>query len=348
MIKNIFRNSLLILPFALMFSCSTNKGEEDTNTDKDNLVVTTTEVKEIEYSDQHRVTGRISYHHEYKLSFKTGGIVKSIEVKEGQYVKNGMLLATIKMDEIESKTEQAELAYAKAKRDFDRATALYADSVVTLEQLQNMETQLQNAEMNVKTAVFNSKHAQVVAPANGIVQKILVQENELCSPGNPIIIFGAENQGKVLTTNVSDANVVKIGVGDKASLQFDPYPETVFSGQVLEIAGMANPTTGTYEVKIQVNDSNSHLRPGFIGSAWLQSSHTHNWMEIPVEALVFSEKRKGQVYIVEDGLAKKRAVKIERLLEDKLIISEGLSVGDKVVSSGNHRLTGDNIKITNL
>jgi membrane fusion protein, multidrug efflux system len=347
MMKNILRSSLLFLSFALLVSCSNNQAEESANPDKGKPVVNSTAVKAISYSDHVRVSGRLTFDNEYKLSFKTSGIVEAVFVKGGQYVKKGRLMATLKLDEIESKKKQADIAFDKAQRDFNRATALYADSVATLEQVENAKTQLQNTEMNLQTAKFNLKHSRIVAPANGIVQKVLVQENEMSGPGNPALIFGADNKGKVLIANIADADVVKIAVGDSASLHFDPYPESVFTGHVKEIAGMANPTTGTYELKIKVNDSNSQLRSGFIGSASLKSSQVYKWKEIPVEALVSSEKRNGQVYILEDGIAKKRTVKIERLVDDRLIVSEGLSDVDRVVSGGHHRLTGDHIKVSN-
>jgi len=349
MINTFFKTSLVVLPLAFMLGCSENKAEEGTNTLNSKPIVTTTEVKAISYSDQVRASGRIAFNNEYKMSFKTSGIVETVFVTEGQYVKKGSLMATLKLDEIESKVNQAEIAFDKAKRDFNRSRALYADSVATLEQLQNANSQLQNAEMNLQTARFNLNHSIIVAPENGIVQKVLVQENEMSGPGNPTIIFGAENKGKVLIANIADADIVKIAVGDMARLQFDPYPETVFSGKIIEIAGMATPATGTYEISIQVDDPDKELRPGFIGSATLKSSQVNNWNEIPVEALVSSEKRTGQVYILnENSVAVNREVKIERLLEDKLIISAGLSEGEEVVSSGHHRLTGNNIQVTNL
>lgn len=348
MIKYNFRHSLLFMSLAFMVACSSNKAEESTDTVKSIPVVTTSTVKAIAFSDEIRTTGRLSFNNEYKLSFKTSGIVESVLVEEGQYIKKGTLIASLKLNEIDSKVKQAEIAFNKAKRDFKRASALYADSVATLEQLQNAESQLQNAEMNLQTAQFNLNHSQITAPANGIVQKILLQENEITGAGNPIIIFGAENKGKVMHVNLADADVVKIAVGDKASLKFDAFPDNIFNGKVLEIAGMASPTTGTYEVKIQVNDGNNQLKPGFIGSATIKSSQISEWKEIPIESLVSSDKRNGLVYVYQDGTATKREIRIERLFKDKLIISTGLSAGDDVISSGHHRLTGDHIKVSNI
>lgn len=345
MIKNIFRNSLLLLSFALMLSCTTNKAEENTNTFKGNLLVTTTAVKLLDYSDQIRTTGRVSFNNEYKMSFKTGGVVEAVYVKEGQRVRAGKVLAALKLNEFEAKTSQAEIAVQKANRDYDRSKALYADSVATLEQLQNAESQLQNAQQNLQAAQFNLNQSKIIAPANGIIQKILVKENEITGAGNPIVIFGAEDQGKVLIANISDVDIVKIGIGDKASLHFDAWQETVFSGKVLEIAGMASPTTGTYEIKIQVSDANNQLKPGFIGSATITSTIVNQWIEIPIESLVQANKKTGVVYKVENELAIKQDVHVAKILNEKLLISSGLSENDNIIVEGLDKLKGDSISV---
>ena len=245
----------------------------------------------------------------------------------------------------EKRTSQALIAVEKAERDYDRTKALYADSVATLEQLQNAESQLQNAQQNLRAAQFNQNESRIVAPANGTIQKILVKENEITGAGNPIIIFGAANTGKVLITNLSDVEVVKIKSSDKATLQFDAWHEQTFSGQVLEIAGMATPSTGTYEVKIQVDDRQNKLLPGFIGSATITSSNVKPLLEIPIESLVHGSEKTGKVYKVVNGQAIKQEVQIAKILNHKLLISSGLSNEDQVITEGLGRIKGDSIAI---
>lgn len=348
MIKHIFINSLLFLSLALTLSCSSNKAEKNINKAKSNPTVAVTKVKEIEYSDQIRTTGRLAFNNEYKMSFKTAGVVESVFVKEGQEVIAGTMLASLKLNEIEAKTLQANIAVEKAQRDYDRTIALYADSVATIEQLQNAESQLQNAQQNLQAAEFNQSLSKIVAPANGIIQKILVRENEITGAGNPIIIFGAENQGKVLIANVSDVDAVKIELGDQASLHFDAWQETVFNGKVLEIAGMASAATGTYEIKIQVSDANNQLKPGFIGSATITSSKVNQWIEIPIESLLQANKKTGVVYKVENDLAVKQEVYVSKILNDKLLIASGLSDNEQIIVEGFAKLKGDSISVNIL
>jgi len=348
MTKYIFRSSLLFMSLALLFACSAKKAEEITNTTKNTPIVAVTKVKAVDYSHQVRTTGRLAFNNEYKMSFKTAGIVEAVYVKEGQRVKAGKVLSALKLDEIEAKTSQAEIAVEKAKRDYERTEALYADSVATLEQLQNAESQLQNAQHNLQAAQFNHNQSKIIAPANGLIQKILVKENEIAGAGNPILIFGAENQGKVLVSNLSDVDVVKIKPGDKASLHFDAWQETVFTGKVLEIEGMANPTTGTYEVKVQVNDANNQLKPGFIGNAIITSSNVHSYIEIPIESLVQANKRTGVVYKFENELAMKQEIHVAKITNEKLLVSRGLSENDKVIVEGLDKISGDSTPVESI
>lgn len=348
MIKNKFKNSLLVLPFVLIISCSTNKKEESIQTKKDTPVVAVTTVKAVEYSDQIRTTGRLAFSNEYKMSFKMGGVVGAVYVEEGQRVRAGKLLATLRSDEIEAKTSQAKIALQKAKRDFERTESLYADSVATLEQLQNAESQLKNEQQNLQAAQFNQNQSKIIAPTNGIIQKILVKENEITGGGNPVIIFGAEDQGKVLIANVADVDAVKIKAGDKASLHFDAWPETIFNGEVIEIAGMASPNTGTYEIKIQVSAANKQLKPGFIGTATITSYIVNQWLEIPIESLLQANKKTGIVYKVENDLAVKQEVHVAKILNEKLLLSGGLFEKDRIIVQGFEQLKGDSISVKSI
>lgn len=112
--NKILTYGLLFISSALIFSCSTSKPEENTNAEMLVPQVFVKEAKAVEYSDQIRTTGRIAFNNEYKLSFKTGGIVEAVYVREGERVREGKLLATLSLDEVDAKTSQASIAVEKA------------------------------------------------------------------------------------------------------------------------------------------------------------------------------------------------------------------------------------------
>ena len=88
-----------------------------------------------------RTNGIVANKDEFKLSFKVGGVIKRIAVNEGDTVRAGQRLAQIEQTEIDAEVEQARQAHDKALRDAQRGERLYADKVISLEQLQDLRTQ---------------------------------------------------------------------------------------------------------------------------------------------------------------------------------------------------------------
>jgi RND family efflux transporter MFP subunit len=337
------RVSIFVLP-VLLVACNTKSDKVD-GPSQEKVKVVAGAAKEVLFSEEVYATGRVTFKSEYKLSFKTSGIIERIPVKEGERVSRGQLLASLKLDEINAKAGQAENAVAKAERDFQRAKALYADSVATLEQLQNAESQLNHSRLDLKAAQFNLRYSQIRAPQDGVIQYINVSENEALQAGAPVLLFGSRSSAKALETHISDADVVKIVPGDSAFVLFDPYPEIIFQGAVREISGTADPSTGTYEIKIEINDPGNRLKSGFIGTANIVASQHKNYIELPVEALVSANGKSGVVYVFQGGTAKKRNIKIHQVKNDKLIVSEGIEPGEKVITEGLQNLSGDTVQV---
>lgn len=73
-------------------------------------------------------SGFISSEAEMKLSSKTGGIIDKVFARDGERVRKGQILASLKLDEIRGLFEQANNGYEKAKRDFARAPIFFRDS----------------------------------------------------------------------------------------------------------------------------------------------------------------------------------------------------------------------------
>lgn len=332
---------ILLLIFAA--ACSEEKQEENTILLKDKI--TTEKVEPVVYIDTVYSTGFVTYEDEYKLSFKTSGIINNINVNEGQLVRTGQVLASLKLEEIDAKFRQVQNAVEKAQRDYNRAKALYADSVVTLEQLQNAKTQLDQAKLDLKAADFNLRHSQIIAPSKGLIQKVILNENETVQAGSPVLVFGAENTNKILKTNISDIDIVKISIDDSGYVSFDPFPGKVFAGSVKEIAGAADSQTGTYEVKISLPDSENLLKSGFIGNAKIKSSGKKTLYQIPIEALLYAEGNRGTIYVVEQNEAYKREIIIDKINNEKLLVSEGLSESEIIITEGQDNLIGDTVNL---
>jgi RND family efflux transporter MFP subunit len=282
-----------------------------------------------------RTSGRLAAKTESKLSFKTGGIIKRIYADEGQSVRGGQLLAELNLSEIEPKSRQADLAFQKARRDYERAKNLYRDSVATLEQFQDAKTALEYAQSNAEIAKFNLEYSDIRAPGNGRILKRVSEPNEIVAPGQPIFLFASSESSWVVRSNVTDKDIVNIRLNDSATIEFDAYPGKTFYGRITETGNMADPYTGTYEVELTMKEQPESLVSGFIVKVAIYPSRTSGKMIlIPAEAVQAGNGTNGDVWVIRDGKPVKQAIGIYTITDQGIIVASGLAEGDEIITDG--------------
>jgi RND family efflux transporter MFP subunit len=313
-----------------------NACREDTTpiNDVEAVKVKVAAVKAVKERFPVRSSGTLSSKTEAKLSFKTGGIIASVNADEGQSVKQGALLARLDLSEIQAQVRQAELAFEKAKRDLARVENLYRDSVATLENYQDAGTGLAMAESKLAIARFNLQYSQIVAPSDGRILKRLASANELIGSGMPVFLFAPEKEAMVVRVHLTDREIVRICPGDKASLAFDAYPSSSFTAKVTQIANAADPYTGTYEVEVELKPDSRKLISGFTARVEIFPAGEDGFLEIPVESLIDGRGREGFVFVAENGRALRKGVMINHIRNDKLIVTGELKPGDLVITEG--------------
>ncbi|MCX6225657.1 MAG: efflux RND transporter periplasmic adaptor subunit [Bacteroidia bacterium] len=287
-----------------------------------------------------RSSGIVATSEEIKLSFKTGGIVARTNFKEGDAVKQGQLLAVLNLSEINAQVNQAKNGFEKALRDFNRAKNLYADSVATLEQMQNAETAMNVSKSLLDMAQFNLSHSKIVAPKNGVILRQLVKENELTASGFPVYVLGISGKNWIIRTSLSDRDIVKVNPGDSASIMIDAWPGRPFTAVVSQIDEGSNPLTGTYEIELKLTETKNRLASGFIANVEIFPSRKVSYYLIPMASVVEADGRTGFVYeVTPGGTAKKMKVTIATLYGTQAAISGGLENVKEVVIGGVAYLT---------
>ncbi len=336
-----------IFTILLLTSCNKEKPDESS---KAIIPVKTVKVVNEYIMPVIETSGKVQSENEMKLSFKTGGLIKTIYVQEGDAVKAGQVLAELDLSEISAQVNQARRGLEKAKRDYSRAENLYGDSVATLEQLQNAETALSVAQSNLEIAEFNLKYSKITAPSSGVILKKLAEINELVSNGFPIFLFGNTNGNFVIKAGVTDKDIVRISVNDKAEIKLDAYPNIVFSGVVKKTGQFADPYSGTYEIEISINSKGYKLISGFVAEIKIFSSQKQKAGRIPVESLKDANKNKGFIFKVKDsdGGVEKLEVEICGIRNDAIYICSGIKENEEIITEGAAYLNTDSkVKVIN-
>ncbi|HEV7347636.1 efflux RND transporter periplasmic adaptor subunit [Telluribacter sp.] len=288
------------------------------------------------------VSGTLASEEEARLSFKIGGIVSRIYVREGQAVRKGQLLAVLDLTEINAQVSQAQYATEKAERDMKRVQNMLRDTAATLEQMQNSVTGYDLAQQNLKIARFNQAYAQIISPLDGTVTRKLMNEGELASAGASALLVSSNRRNDwVVRVGVSDRDWARLNTGDRATVRLDAYPDDAFKGTVTKLAQAADPLNKLYEIEVRIDPAGKRFATGLFAKVELTSSQSRSYAVVPVEALVEGNGREGYVYVNQKGKAQRVPVTIGYLEGDKVLITNGLEGIREVITAGSAFLTAN-------
>lgn len=293
--------------------------------------------------------GQFTTDDETILAFKTGGIISSVYVNEGDRVKRGQLLASLNITEIAAQVNQAKIALEKASRDYKRAENLYRDSVATLEQFENAKTGLAIATEQVNAAQFNLTHSEIHALTDGYILRKFVNPGQLVGPGTPVLqTNGARNGNWLVRVGLSDRQWAQVSVGDSADISTDAFPNYPLKGIVIRKSEGVDPYTGSLGIDIKViSDPNVSLAAGMFGKITLHAAKQNELWSIPYSALLDGNAQSGFIFITRDGKTAERIpVKIALINGNSVLLSEGPTEDMQIIISGSaYLINGSAINI---
>ena len=296
-----------------------------------------------------RTSGILAYKRKQTLAFKTAGPIEQLLVEEGDPIKAGQQLANLDLSEISARVAEASARTTQAQRNLDRYRQLHSTNALSLDALQLAETELRVAESQLRIAKFNQEYSVIRAPSDGLVLKRHVEEKELVTPNQPIVMIADESQGWIIRTGVTDREIARIQKGDAARISFDALPGQTFQGSVTQLGVIGNEKTGTFEIEIsltlsqvekaQENTPHEKLRAGFVSKIVIQPSTSNNVALIPITSIIHADQSSsGQtevfVYNPESQIAELRPVSVEYIEGGMVAISDGLTETDALITTG--------------
>lgn len=283
-------------------------------------------------------TGVVTARDEARLSFKLGGVIREIAVREGEAVKAGQRLATLETTEVDAGLAQARAAHEKAQRDLQRGRQLFEDDVITQEQLDDLGTAATVAKAQFESAQFNRRYAEIVAPADGRVLRRLAEPRELVAAGQPILMVSRGAGGFTLKLGLPDRDFVNVRLGDRATLRFDAWPGRRFDARVIERGEAADPRSGTFTVELEIEAGDTAFASGLIGRAEIAASGAGDAQldYVPLNALVEGAGDAMLLFLYDEKTqtVQGRRVAVAFITERRAALREPLPAGSRVVTDG--------------
>lgn len=237
---------------------------------------------------------------------QVSGTVSKIYVDFNSIVKKGQVLATIDTTVLSAQVQQAEANLDKvvaglndSKRTLDRTKALFdknlasqADYDVALTAYETNVAQKKQALAQLNTTRLNLGYSTITAPISGVVidRKVDIGQTVAASFSTPTLFSIANVLRKMqVQTNVDEADIGKIRVGQKVSFTVDAYPDDRFTGSVKQIrlAPVTIQNVVNYTVIIEVPNPELKLMPGMTATVTILIAKKENVLRVPSTALRF-------------------------------------------------------------
>jgi HlyD family secretion protein len=259
---------------------------------------------------------------------QVSGTIKTLYADFNSPVKKGQLIAQIDPETFEAQVAQARANLMSAKANLDKAEATRVDTKRTMERNKELfarnlvaRSDLDTAETNYETAIaqvsvakaqvaqaqaalkmseISLAYTRIVSPVNGTVvsRNVDVGQTVAASFQTPTLFTIAQDLTKMqIDSNIAEADIGKINVGQSVEFSVDAYPDITFKGRVSEVrnAPITVQNVVTYDVVVKVDNSDLKLKPGMTANLSVIIATRENVLRIPNAVLRFkpSEGRKG-------------------------------------------------------
>lgn len=198
---------------------------------------------------------------EVRVSAAVAGTLRSVDVKEGDVVRAGQMLAQIDSRQQQLEVDRLAKIVEKRRFDFEGFDALLKDSMTSRDQAMQARIELEIAELDQRRAQAELEKRVLLSPLDGLVVAVRFEAGEWVEPG--AIVAEVVDIGSVLAQlllTAEEAGAVKLGL--EVPLTFPALPNFTARGKIDFIDPRVDPSSGFQRVRVLVENRDGVIRPG--------------------------------------------------------------------------------------
>jgi RND family efflux transporter MFP subunit len=268
------------------------------------------------------------------VSFAGSGLV------EGSYVKAGEAIVTISAKNIADgdPAARARIEYETAEREYRRAEGLIKEQIISQRDFNEARRRYETAKIawEAQSSNVTASGVRVTSPINGYIKNRLVGQGDYVSVGQPVATV-SQNRRLQLRAEVSENHFKSLRNVGSANFQTS-YDNTVYKlselgGRLLSFGKAAGGESFHIPVTFEFDNVGDFV-PGSFATVWLLANPQEGVISVPVSA-VTEEQGLTFVYLrLDDEGYRKQEVALGESDGDRIVVINGLSAGDKVVTRG--------------
>ena len=275
------------------------------------------------------------------VSFTGMGVLKRMLVNEGQAVAKGQLIAEMDDTQARNLLSGAEAAMTQANDALERYKMLHDAGSLPEVQWVEIQSKVAQAKSQYEVAKKNLADCRLTAPVSGIIGKRLVGAGETALPSQAVVTILDISSVKV-KASVPEAEISGITALTPSAINVEAARKQVAGGKI-EKGVQADALTHTYEVRINVQNTDRKLLPGMVASVQFKASSSPSQggnVLIPVTSV--QKRADGTLFVWavdKDSTAHRATVSTGETQGNRITISSGIESGQRIVTEGYQKLS---------
>lgn len=281
--------------------------------------------------DKH-YTGFFEPFREGKVMSEAQGKITWLGISEGDFVSTGQLVARIDNTLLQLQLQALDVQIEGHLSDIQRYEVLTPSDAIPGIQLEKTKLALKAAHVQRKTLQEQINRTSVKAPFSGFITLKMVETGTVIGPGMPIAQITDISSLK-LTIHVPETELSGFQNNQNFAITAEALPGKTLAGKLSLIASKGD-AAHNFAVQVLIkNPQPQSLKAGMYGTLILPTSQESSVLSIP-HAAITGSVQEAKVFLVEEGRASLRDVKLGTAGEQYVTIIEGVKAGEMVVTSG--------------
>lgn len=343
---------LMVISLGLMSITACKKGKDikenkPVGAEKQPVMVETLQPRSL--SEYITVSGKLEGSTDVTMVSETGGRILAIYKKLGDRVAKGERIGMVDNDVYKIRLDQAEAGQLSAEASFEttRLNLTTSENLLKNKSISQVEYNaalsafkgakagLDGAKAGVESARKAYENSYLVSPEAGVISNLMVSAGQYLNPNTPVAYI-TDNKVLMIKTGVGESQISKIKQGQSVQVTA-PGKDAPVSAFIKGFGIRPLPTSATYPVEIQLS-GNSGLMPGMVVTARILSGVYQNQLYTSINNIV-KEFDRSYVFVIDtNNKAIRKEIQTGRIIGENVLILSGVSVGDKIVTSGMENL----------
>lgn len=308
-------------------------------------LITTVPAAKTSFEHKIQVRGNVDSRTNVNVSAEMMGLLTAVNVKEGQYVEEGQVLATIDSENLEKTIAELETQLSFANTIFEKRDRLWKKNIGT--EIDYLQAKNNKEGLENQLATLNSQldKTDIKAPFSGTIEQVPVKKGQVVQPGAPIA-FLVSSSDMYISAEVSEAYISKFKRGDNVSVTI-PSLDKSFDSKIVSVGRVINAASRTFTIEVRLPRNEAYLKTNLVTRVLLTDYEADDVVVIP--SRIIQEDLDGNfVYLVNGKKASKVHVQLGYSYDNHTEVIAGLKGGEVVVDKGNRTVAdGTTVSIQN-